>query len=313
MVLMDKILSNVLNDINEGVILTDEDLAIIYWNNHMEYVTGISSESVINKKIYDILQNLNKPILKNCMKDIVINEYRIFLSAAIHKNLLDNDRYVNLEISKVNYENKSIVLFQFSDVTNQFLHIAQLKNYVNELYVLNNELKKKEKTINKLAYYDYLTGISNRRLFYKLTTEILQKKSEGSIALMVIDIDKFKSVNDTYGHKKGDEVIVAVSKIISKSINKGDLAARFGGDEFLVFMNSFNDYKDIEDTLSRIFSEKIKVSDESRAVIEVTLSLGIVIDKDYDKKLDVDILILKADKAMYEAKKSGGNCWRYYK
>ncbi|WP_010233812.1 sensor domain-containing diguanylate cyclase [Clostridium arbusti] len=310
---MDKILSNVLNDINEGVILTDEDLAIIYWNNHMEYVTGISSESVINKKIYDILQNLNKPILKNCMKDIVINEYRIFLSAAIHKNLLDNDRYVNLDISKVNYENKSIVLFQFSDVTNQFLHIAQLKNHVNELYVLNNELKKKEKTINKLAYYDYLTGISNRRLFYKLTTEILQKKSEGSIALMVIDIDKFKSVNDTYGHKKGDEVIVAVSKIISKSINKGDLAARFGGDEFLVVMNSFNDYKDIEDTLSKIFSEKIKVSDESGSVIEVTLSLGIVIDKEYDKKLDVDILILKADKAMYEAKKSGGNCWRYYK
>lgn len=310
---MDKILSNVLNDINEGVILTDEDLAIIYWNNHMEYVTGISSESVINKKIYDILQNLNKPILKNCMKDIVINEYRIFLSAAIHKNLLDNDRYVNLEISKVNYENKSIVLFQFSDVTNQFLHIAQLKNYVNELYVLNNELKKKEKTINKLAYYDYLTGISNRRLFYKLTTEILQKKSEGSIALMVIDIDKFKSVNDTYGHKKGDEVIVAVSKIISKYINKGDLAARFGGDEFLVFMNSFNDYKDIEDTLSKIFSEKIKVSDESGSVIEVTLSLGIVIDKEYEKKLDVDRLILKADKAMYEAKKSGGSCWRYYK
>lgn len=310
---MDKILSNVLNDINEGVILTDEDLAIIYWNNHMEYVTGISSESVINKKIYDILQNLNKPILKNCMKDIVINEYRIFLSAAIHKNLLDNDRYVNLEISKVNYENKSIVLFQFSDVTNQFLHIAQLKNYVNELYVLNNELKKKEKTINKLAYYDYLTGISNRRLFYKLTTEILQKKSEGSIALMVIDIDKFKSVNDTYGHKKGDEVIVAVSKIISKSINKGDLAARFGGDEFLVFMNSFDDYKYIEDTLSRIFSEKIKVLDESGAVIEVTLSLGIVIDKEYENKLDVDILILKADKAMYKAKKSGGNCWKYYK
>ena len=116
------------------------------------------------------------------------------------------------------------------DVTSQMLRVNQLKEYSNELYLLNKELKE----IEKLAYYDQLTGLANRTFFDDVAKKFLEKakRNNSKIGLMFIDIDQFKEINDMYGHKIGDKTIVEVANILCKNTRKCDIVSRYGGDEF---------------------------------------------------------------------------------
>ncbi|WP_343827746.1 diguanylate cyclase domain-containing protein [Clostridium subterminale] len=308
---MDRILYNILDSIDEGIIILDEDLKVLFWNSYMECLTHISEDKVINSCIYDIIPSLNKGYFKDTMKCIVNDGRKIFFSAAMHKDLLSNNKNLNLKISRIEKDNLNFILIEFIDVTNQFLRIDQLKKYVNELYILNKELKEKEKTINKLAYYDGLTGVANRTLFYKMADEFYNnaKRNNSLLGLMFIDVDKFKYINDTYGHKKGDEVLIHVAKILKESTRNGDIIARFGGDEFLILLHSIKSYHDCEAVASRINnSTEILYCKEEQ--IKISLSIGISILP--DEANDIDELILEADRAMYKAKKLGGDGYYFF-
>jgi len=229
----------------------------------------------------------------------------------MHKDLLSNNKNLNLKISRIEKDNLNFILIEFIDVTNQFLRIDQLKKYVNELYTLNKELKEKEKTINKLAYYDGLTGVANRTLFYKMADEFYNnaKRNNSLLGLMFIDVDKFKYINDTYGHKKGDEVLIHVAKILKESTRNEDIIARFGGDEFLILLPFIKSYHDCEAVASRINnSTEILYCKEEQ--IKISLSIGISILS--NEANDIDELILEADRAMYKAKKLGGNGYYFF-
>lgn len=306
---MNSLLYNTLNCINEGIVLLNEKLEIIFWNDYMEYLTKVNLHTVIGKNIYDILPNLDKRYFRHTIDNILRNGYSMFFSAAIHKNIIETDRRLNLKISRIDEEKENSILFEFTDVTNQFLRIDQLKEYVKELYMLNEKLKEKEKTINTLAYYDFLTGVANRTLFYKVADKFYynSKRNNSILGLMFIDVDKFKEINDTYGHKKGDEVLVLVSKILENSTRNGDLVARYGGDEFLVLLPNIKDYDDIELIASRILKEKNKIFSLTENQIEISLSIGIsIFPKDGN---NIDELITRADEAMYVAKNTNGDKW----
>lgn len=138
---MNSLLHNTLNCINEGIVLLNEKLEIIFWNDYMEYLTKLNLDAVIGKNIYDILPNLDKRYFRHSIDDILRNGYSMFFSAAIHKKIIETDRRLNLKIRRIEEENS--ILFEFTDVTNQFLRIDQLKDYVKELYMLNEKLKEK--------------------------------------------------------------------------------------------------------------------------------------------------------------------------
>lgn len=309
---MDKILHNTLDSINEGIAILNEKLEIVYWNNYMEYLTAKNLEKVIHNNLYDVLPSLNKKYFKNLIQDVIKNDCKIFLSAAMHKGVINANRKLNLKISRIENPNTSVIVIEFIDVTNQFLRIEQLKEHVNELYILNEKLKEKEKTINNLAYYDPLTGVANRVLFYKIAEKFYNnsKRHNSLLGLMFIDIDKFKNINDTYGHKIGDEILISVSKILTNSTRKEDLVSRFGGDEFVILLPSLKNYRDIENIASRIVNDENKILKLDENEIKISLSLGISLyPNDGD---NIDELIVKADKAMYIAKNKGGNKWFHY-
>ncbi|MCG4583333.1 diguanylate cyclase [Anaerosalibacter bizertensis] len=173
------------------------------------------------------------------------------------------------------------------------------------------EKKNNEKAIRKLAYYDQLTGTYNRKIFIeKVEKELaIARSNKTKCILIILDLDKFKEINDTYGHYYGDEVLKISAKRIKNIIRKGDFAGRYGGDEFLIFISNIKKEPDIEIIARRIIrSLKIPIDVEG-VVICPSASLGISI---YPKDgLSVNELLRVADKNLYKAKiKRGGYCFK---
>ncbi|UWD47815.1 diguanylate cyclase [Clostridioides difficile] len=170
---------------------------------------------------------------------------------------------------------------------------------------ITDDKSKLEKLIAQ-TQQDPLTQLYNQKASENFIDEYLcnteQKNSE---ALMVIDIDDFKTVNDTFGHLEGNEVLVAVSKILMQNADDTDIVARIGGDEFMIFMKSLTKdsvIKSINDILTDV--SKIKVKDNH----QITLSIGVAFATDSSKVYKN--LFSKADEALYLAKASGKNCYR---
>lgn len=307
---MNNILYDILNDVNEGIVILNEELNISLWNHYMEEITGIAKGKVISNNIYAVLPNLKVNYFIQAVDNALNNGRKMFFSAAMHKGLISNKEYLNLKISRLEKDNKKFLFLEFIDVTNQFIQISTLKSHVFELCVVNKELMEKEKIIKKLAYYDNLTGAANRTLFYEIAEKFLNnaKRKNNLLGLMFIDVDKFKSINDTYGHEAGDRVLLQVANILKEATRKNDIVARHGGDEFLILLPDVKSFKNFEVIISRIMSNKNKTIDYNGNQVDLSFSIGASVYP-YDGN-SIDQLITAADKAMYaEKNKDGeGNC-----
>lgn len=166
-----------------------------------------------------------------------------------------------------------------------------------------------EKEIKALAFYDSLTGLPNRSLFIdRLRKEIyLAQRMERFIAVILIDLDNFKNINDTIGHYGGDELLKQVAQRLSQGVRKHDTVARFGGDEFLVMITNIRspgDIVKIVDKLMKTFEHPISVSTQE---FFITASAGIAVYPADGE--DPETLIKNADLAMYASKAEGKNKW----
>lgn len=172
------------------------------------------------------------------------------------------------------------------------------------------EQKKNEEIIKKLAYFDHLTSLYNRDIFTKKAEKSLElAKEEGlKCALMILDLDNFKNINDSYGHYVGDVILRTTSTRIIKNIRKIDLAGRYGGDELLILMANVSKIEDINNFANRIiFRLKQPISIEEK-IIYPSISMGIsVFPNDGD---DVERLLIRADKNLYRVKHEGGGSYR---
>ncbi|MBU5334215.1 MAG: diguanylate cyclase [Anaerocolumna aminovalerica] len=294
----------VLNNVNEGIIIVNENFDIFFWNSYMETITNIKGSNAIGSNLYTVLPSLNKNYFKNVVKNILNDGYAMFFSAAMHQDLLDTEERFNIKISRIQDEHKTSILLEFHNVTGQMAQIKQLKKYIKELYHVNKELKEKEKEIEDLAYYDQLTGVANRTLFYILAEKYIQKakRNNSLLGIMFIDIDKFKSINDTYGHQVGDKIIIKAANILKKATRETDIVVRYGGDEFVVIlpnMKDISDYKIVASKINNLNENVVYMEDKE---IKLSFSIGISIyPNDGD---NIDKLIVKADKAMYIAKRN---------
>lgn len=184
---------------------------------------------------------------------------------------------------------------------------GQITHYVATLRDIT-ERKQLEEEVQQLAYYDPLTRLPNRRLFNDRLSQTLAraKRAQSRMALMFIDLDKFKPINDQHGHEAGDWILEAVARRIEHCLRASDTVARVGGDEFLVLLP---DIQTGEDSLA--VAEKIRIELErpfitpSQLSLHASSSIGIAIYPDH-ANTEEDLLRL-GDRAMYQAKSAGGN------
>ncbi len=175
-----------------------------------------------------------------------------------------------------------------------------------------SDRKEAEAQILYLAHFDALTGLENRaRIIERLESTWHDSRSlSSSFAVMVIDLDKFKSINDHYGHLIGDLVLKEAARRFLQALRKEDFIGRYGGDEFLLIQKNVNSLNDIVTLIKRIFCEFEPPYECDHLSILFYLSVGVSIYPD-DGQDQID-LIRFADQAMYAAKKIQGNSYCFY-
>ncbi len=174
------------------------------------------------------------------------------------------------------------------------------------------EFLKSQEILKKISLTDELTGLLNRRAFHLDINKRLrhQKRSKKDCALLYIDIDNFKAVNDTHGHARGDKILAKLSKILKDNIRIGDYASRLGGDEFAIWLNNITE--EGAEKKAKAILDAVPMLQKIACKIKPTLSLsiGIAMSKP-EEKFTIHDILEKADRALYHVKNSGKNNYSF--
>ncbi|BBO84934.1 hypothetical protein DSCO28_55000 [Desulfosarcina ovata subsp. sediminis] len=178
----------------------------------------------------------------------------------------------------------------------------------NRLLISENEQKVRAfKAMEHMATYDELTQLPNRRLFFELSLKIFQKarRDKSNIAILYMDLDGFKRINDTFGHNAGDRVLVNTAKILKKCLRENDVVARVGGDEFVCVISEVESREAVEKIINRIIEAVPKAAEKLSQKEGFGISIGgLFCSPDQE---DIDNLIKLSDDLMYKAKAAGKN------
>lgn len=186
---------------------------------------------------------------------------------------------------------------------------GQIQHYVS-LFTDITTMKEHQQQLEHIAHYDALTNLPNRVLLSdRLQQAMVQAGRQGKqLAVIYLDLDGFKVVNDTYGHNVGDDLLIMLAKNMKEALREGDTMARLGGDEFVAVLVDLEEHQDCEPVIERLLkaaSSPIQVGD---IVLQVSASIGVTF---YPQEgVDADQLMRQSDQAMYLAKQSGKN--RYF-
>lgn len=269
-------------------IFLDEDALIIELNNSL-------------KKAEYLLENID---YSKSIAHYFITAYwmEFYLLHSAFENIF---HYMNLfcfeEHTQENYE-KHVTTFleavkKYGDLTPE---LELLGSVLNSLWTQNKELVEQNT-------YDHLTKVLNRKGLFNAVLSFcsLAERNRLMVGVILVDVDNFKRINDTYGHQKGDVVLKEIANRMKENLRKSDLIGRYGGEEFLVFLNK------IDEKHIRNVAEKLRESIAREPIneVEVTISLGCTVKKIQGKNIEAEMekLIFEADSKLYLAKKNGKN------
>lgn len=270
-----------------GIMTLDTKSNIEYVNEEALNIFGYKSSELVNTNFSTLIHSTDMDYLKQFVKTEKSSFNSVIIG--IHK---DNSAFpIELNISSKKLNQTCIYTVIIRDIT---------------------EIKKNEEKLKHQAYFDSLTGIPNRTLFLDRSEIALNqaKRSNEGLAVIFIDLDEFKVLNDTLGHDAGDIMLKTVSQRFIDCARKSDTVSRRGGDEFTILMPRIKNIDDTVKLAERILdSNKNAISIKDKMVFPKT-SIGISIyPQDGDS---IETLINNADKAMYNAKESGKNQFSFY-
>ena len=232
-----------------------------------------------------------------------VEEVKAFTDLATLEQRLENSIFIEHEfVGKTAGWCRHQFIVADRDAKGHILHVI----YTIEII---NEAKKRENHLRYLAQTDMLTGLNNRGSGEQKVKELLQQGQPGALAL--IDCDRFKSINDTYGHMAGDQVLIALAEAISKGIHKGDIALRLGGDEFAIYMLNIVDKENAKVHIQHVFDEVNKIHIPQIYDHPIHISMGVTFFQP-ETPMKFDHLYQQADKAMYESKRTEGTIATFY-
>lgn len=286
--------------LTDGLLVMDAGFRFLDVNPAAERLLRRSAREMVGRTAHEVLPHWNDMLALLEQRDGEINTQV--------QGRLNPSQYFDLKIMPIqNAEEVTGYLVLFRDVTDRWLVEQQIREANRELHTRLTEIEALQQELRALATRDPLTNLYNRRYLEEaLENELARAERDGSpIAVIMLDADKFKRINDLHGHKAGDMALQALARIIHLYIRKSDIACRYGGEEFVIVMP----HTGVE--VARERAEKIR--EDFRRVdfigpgtaAETSLSIGIAV---YPLSgLRGEEVLDAADQAMYAAKMEGGN------
>ena len=281
------LLGNIFENANEGVVVTSPDTTILSINKAFTRLTGYSPEEAIGQTpslLYSGRQD------KTFYANMWDNLYKFgYWQGEIWNRRKSGEIYLEwLSISAIRNESGQLshYLAIFSDIT---------------------EEREKEEQLYRLAHYDNLTGLPNRMLFRDRLNQALHhaRRSASMVALLFLDLDGFKEVNDEYGHTCGDRLLQQVGERLKVLLRSSDSVGRYGGDEFTIVINQAQERSDITEVADRVIDAMREPFEIDGREHRISTSIGICI---YPEHCDsAETMFKYADAAMYVAKHHGKN------
>ena len=284
--------SVVFDNTSEGILITDADHEIISVNRAFCEITGYAESEVLGK---------NPSLLRSGYHD-----------KAFYQSLWQSIKETGKWRGEIRNKRKNGEVYTELLSINTFRDAQGKLTYHIGVFTDISNIKETESKLDYLAHHDQLTGLPNRLLCQaRLEHELqLAKRHSEQVGILFLDLDMFKTVNDSMGHAKGDILLQQVANCIKQSIRSEDTVARLGGDEFVIIIGSLKNRHDAarvaENTLS-LFSRPFNVAGQE---IFIGASCGISVYP--DDGLDQDVLLRNADSAMYQAKARGRNTYQFY-
>jgi diguanylate cyclase (GGDEF)-like protein/PAS domain S-box-containing protein len=281
----------------EAILITDPDARILRVNQAFQDVTGYSSADVVGQNPSMFQSGRHDAVFYQAMWSALLNTGK--WSGEVWDKRKDGSIYPKLmTITAVYDDNRQITQYVavFRDISNR---------------------KKSEQEIHQLAFYDPLTMLPNRRLLLDRLQQAMAVSMRNGHhgALLFLDLDHFKTINDTQGHAMGDQLLIEVARRLQNCVREGDSVARLGGDEFVVVLEDLSSEADEAASQTESVAEKIHSELDQPYHLKdfeclSTASIGISLFLGHQES--VDDLLMHADVAMYQAKTAGRNIIRFF-
>ncbi len=297
-----------------GEVTQSSDVAEGYYDNVLE--ADISNNKLIGNNCMDLIKMLGigenasfSECIEMILEKFIKDEYKALYKEQFDCNNLIN-RFENGEkkfsfvfeerADLVNYYwTKVTVCIYYSNITKSIKIISYVKNIQEE--------KEIELQLLRQANTDSLTGLLNKQACENKIKEIsLNSQAKGKeYALLIIDIDKFKEINDTYGHIEGDKVIRQISKLLRDNFRENDIVGRIGGDEFMVLVDGYKNIYELESIINRLLNAVNHMGGFVSDSMKISISIGVSLCQGCSGNFED--LFLTADKALYRVKSNGRN------
>lgn len=283
-----QLLATVFSHAREGIVITNAQGEIVEVNDTFTEITGYTREDAVGEKPHNLLASSRHSESFYAQRATAL-ETKGYWIGEVWSRRKNGEVFAEiLTISAVKDADGAVQNYValFTDITQQKEHQRQLEH---------------------IAHYDTLTGLPNRVLLADRLQHAMAncQRQSASLAVAFLDLDGFKSVNDRYGHRTGDEFLVVLSQRMKEALRDEDTLSRIGGDEFVVVMSNLQGAQDYEPVLQRLLQAAAEPVVMGQLSLQVSTSIGVTLYPQDGS--DADVLLRHADQAMYVAKQSGKN------
>ncbi|MFQ3249415.1 MAG: diguanylate cyclase (GGDEF)-like protein/PAS domain S-box-containing protein [Glaciecola sp.] len=284
--------ASVFTHAHEGIMITDATTKITEVNDAFIHITGYSSEELIGQHTEMLHSEQHPP------------EFYTNIGKTIQAQGYWDGEFWSRRKNGETYP----LMMTISAVTNPEGAVQHLVTLCTDI----TSMKEHQKQLEHIAHYDILTNLPNRVLLAdRLSQAMLQcSRNQQSLAVVFLDLDGFKQVNDAHGHNVGDQLLIELSHRMKKALREGDSLARIGGDEFVAVLTELSNVASCKPVLERLLQAASQPVTVDNKVLHVSASIGVTFYP--EDNVDADLLMRHADQAMYVAKESGKNCYHFF-
>ncbi|HYI12393.1 MAG TPA: EAL domain-containing protein [Thermoanaerobaculia bacterium] len=282
--------AEIIDNAGEGIVVFDRELRYLLWNRFMEELTGMRAGQVVGQSALDLFPHVREQQVDELLRRAFAGE--TVSSPDIHFVIPDTGRSGWV----------SSVYRPHLDAAGSVIGVIGLIRDITAR-------KSAEQQIEYQAYHDALTGLANRRLFQEhlsLALALAQRR-KSLVAVLFLDLDHFKVVNDSLGHTVGDELLREVARRLKSAVREGDTVARVGGDEFTIVLQELPRRDGADEVARKVLRTLAEPMEISGNRLYVTTSIGVTLFPDDGD--DAEALLKNADTAMYRAKADGRNTY----